>query len=221
VVCDSQHDHDLFHPIAPARKLTIIPNGVDMGDFLTLVKEPEPGLLLGIGRLAENKGVERIVPLLAAWPQARLVWIGQDVDGRRPGLLALAQAHGVADRVTLLGRVSPTELRGWLARAWLFVSAATYEAFGLSTIEAMSSGTVPLVTPVGVHPEVVQDGETGFLWRFDDDVGAVAALRRALSLPRLDLLRLGEAARRAVAPFAWERVAERYLELYQRVGPRP
>ena len=45
---------------------------------------------------------------------------------------------------------------GLLERAHLFVSASSYEGFGLSTIEAMSAATVVVVTAVGAHPDVVR-----------------------------------------------------------------
>jgi glycosyltransferase involved in cell wall biosynthesis len=113
-----------------------------------------------------------------------------------------------------VGQVPPAELQALLARAHLFVSAASYEAFGISTIEAMSSATLPVVTPVGVHPEVVREGETGFLLDPGDDGRAVETLRRALALEPTALARIGAAARAAARRFAWETVVHEYLDVY-------
>ena len=70
---------------------------------------------------------------------------------------------GLSGRVRFHGAVSREELYRLLERAHLFVSASAYEGFGLSTIEAMSAATVVVVTAVGAHPDVVQDGVSGFL----------------------------------------------------------
>jgi alpha-1,3-mannosyltransferase len=55
VVCISQHDYDLFSTITSESKLFTIANGVNVEHFLSIKKSIKPGLLLGIGRIAENK----------------------------------------------------------------------------------------------------------------------------------------------------------------------
>lgn len=218
VICDSEHDRELFARIVPEHKLRVIRNGVDVTAFAGIEKRVEPGLLVGIGRLVENKRVERLVELVAALaaerPDLRLIWVGDDEQGRGDAIRARASELGVGERITLVGQVPPAELQALLARAHLFVSAASYEAFGISTIEAMSSATLPVVTPVGVHPEVVREGETGFLLDPGDDGRAVETLRRALALEPTALARIGAAARAAARRFAWETVVHEYLDVY-------
>ncbi len=220
VICDSAHDRALFRAIVPAHKLRVIHNGVDLQPFLAMNKQVMPGRLLGIGRIAENKGVERLIallPILAAdFPQVHLVWVGEDPQRRTVHLRALAQQLGVAERVRFTGGVPQAELLTLLAQAHLFVSAASFEAFGVSTIEAMGSGTVPVVTPVGVHPEVIREGQTGFICR-PELQGMGAGLRHALSLEADQLHQMGERARQAARRFAWEQVVKAYLDVYSAV----
>ncbi|NJO84749.1 MAG: glycosyltransferase family 4 protein [Blastochloris sp.] len=91
IVCDSQHDYALFRAIAPAHRLHIIANGIDIEPFLAIEKRIQPGLLLGIGRIVENKRVADIIDLLPALaahiPDVRLVWIGADQEHQTPALL--------------------------------------------------------------------------------------------------------------------------------------
>jgi alpha-1,3-mannosyltransferase len=224
VVCVSQHDYDLFRPIVPAHRLHIIANGIAMQPLLAIEKRIQPGLLLGIGRIVENKRVVALIDLLPALaaevPHVRLVWVGADQEQRRAELLERAQRLGVAERVHFTGQVSDAELYDLLARAHLFVSASSYEAFGITTIEAMGSGTVPVVTPVGVHPEVVHDGQNGFLWRLEDHAQAIARLRHALRLDLAEVQQMGQAARQVAQRYAWESVVQSYLTLYQQVSER-
>jgi len=223
VICDSQHDYALFRSILPAHLLHIIPNGVDVQAFAGGEKRVEPGLLLGIGRIFENKGIDRIIKLLphlaAEVPYVHLVWIGSDQHVRIPALLALAEQLGVRQRVTFTGLVTQEEMVDWLAKAHCFVSASAYEAFGVSTIEAMSSGTVPVVTPVGVHPDVIRDGENGFLLTFDD-TQASDCLKHVLALDGQNLETMGRRAREAAARYAWDTVVADYLAIYQQVIAR-
>jgi glycosyltransferase involved in cell wall biosynthesis len=123
----------------------------------------------------------------------------------------------VAARVQFAGLISAEALHDLLARAQLFVSASSYEAFGVATIEAMSSGTVPVVTPVGIHPDVVREGVTGFLYRLEDQAQAVACLRQALTLDEAQVRRIGQAARQEVQRYSWDTVVQSYLTMYQRV----
>jgi alpha-1,3-mannosyltransferase len=224
VVCDSQHDYNLFRPIVPAHRLHIIANGIAMQPLLAIEKRMQPGLLLGIGRIVENKRVAELIDLLPALaaevPHARLVWVGADQEQRRDSLLERAQRLGVAERVHFAGQVSDVEMHDLLAQAHLFVSASSYEAFGITTIEAMGSGTVPVVTPVGVHPEVVNEGQTGFLWRLENQAQAVAQLKHALRLDLAQVQQMGQAARQVARRYAWESVVQSYLNLYQQVYER-
>lgn len=220
VICDSQHDYDLFRRIVPAEKLHIISNGVNIEPLLAIEKQLEPGMLLGIGRIVENKHVERLIELLPALaatvPDVHLVWVGVDGQQRIPQLLALAQRLGVAARVQFVGEISDERLRELLAQAHLFVSASSYEAFGVATIEAMSSATVPVVTPVGVHTEVIREGQTGFLCSYEGPQ-ALDTLRHALTLDSHRLRSIGAQARAATLPYSWQRVVEQYIAVYQAV----
>jgi alpha-1,3-mannosyltransferase len=223
IVCDSQHDYDLFRPIVPAHRLHTIANGIAMQPLLAIEKRIQPGLLLGIGRIVENKRVAELIELLPALaaevPNVQLVWVGDDEDQRCAALLERAQRLGVAERVHFAGKVPDAELHNLLARAHLFVSASSYEAFGMATIEAMGSSTVPVVTPVGVHPEVVHEGHTGFLWQLENQAQAVAQLKHALRLDLAEVQQMGQAAQQAARRYAWESVVQSYLNLYQQVLP--
>lgn len=221
VICDSEHDAALFRPIVPASKLFVLRNGVDLHRPLAVQKAVEPGLILCVGRVAENKGADRAIELLpqvaAACPQARLVWVGHDQEGKVAALRDRAAALGVAGRVEFAGQVDDATLADLWRRANVYLAPARYEAFGVATIEAMASGTVPVVTPVGIHPEAVADGASGFLIPVDEPPLAAERLIAALSLAPAELTRMGEAARTSARRYGWDTCAERYVSLYERV----
>jgi alpha-1,3-mannosyltransferase len=220
VICVSQHDRERFSRIVSAERIRVIENGANIDGLWSLKKRIEPGLILGISRLAQNKRVYKVLEAMALlkhrFPHLRLEWVGADFGGMRAPLERLAVELGLSGRVRFLGAASREDLQRLLERAHLFVSASSYEGFGLSTIEAMSASTVVLVTGVGAHPDVVQDGVTGFLMD-QDATGLALHMERVLSLPAANLAQIGEAAREATKPFSWSRIAPQYEQLYEQV----
>jgi len=220
VVCVSQHDREMFAKIVPPQHIRVIENGADIDRFRDLKKSIEPGLVLGISRLAENKRVHKVLEAMALLrdrhPCMRLEWAGADFGGQRAALERRVAELGLSGRVRFRGATSREELYRLLQRAHLFVSAASYEGFGLSTIEAMSAATVVVVTAVGAHPDVVEDGVSGLLMD-QDATGLAAHMERVLYMPREKLEQIGEAARAAAKRFSWGRIAPRYEQLYHEV----
>ncbi len=220
VVCVSQQDREKFEEIVPPRSIHLIENGANIDRFWSVRKKVQPGLMLGISRLAENKCVHKVLeamaPLKDRYPQMRLEWVGVDYAGLQASLEHRAVELGLGDRVRFHGVTSRETLYGLLERAHLFVSASNYEGFGLSTIEAMSAATVPVVTAVGAHPDVIQDGVSGFL----TDVDATelsTCIERVLAMPPEKAVAMGEAARAATRRFSWSEIAPQYEQLYNQV----
>ncbi len=164
--------------------------------------------------------IELLPRLVEACPSVRLVWVGDDIGGRRPQLMAQVRALGVAERVKIAGQVAQHELYSLLAEAHLYASVASFEAFGISTIEAMASGTVPVVTSVGIHPEAVESGVSGLLLDGGDLDADAAALAQALRLHPDTLAAMGEAAREAAHRYAWHKVVQQYLDVYTQATER-
>jgi alpha-1,3-mannosyltransferase len=220
VVCVSQHDHERFARIVPANRIRVIENGANLDGFSSLIKNVEAGLVLGIARLAENKRIAKVLEAMALlkdrYPHLRLEWVGADFAGLRRRLERRVSELGLGGRVRFHGAAAREQLYSLLERAHLFVSASDYEGFGLSTIEAMSASTPVVVTAVGAHPEVVQNGVSGFLVD-PEATGLADHMDRILALPMDRVAAMGEAARAATQRFSWRQVAPRYEELYREV----
>jgi alpha-1,3-mannosyltransferase len=220
VVCVSQHDREKFEEIVPAGRIRLIENGANIDRFWSLKKQVEPGLVLGISRMAENKCIHKVLeamaPLKDKHPEMRLEWVGADFIGLRPSLERRAIELGLGDRVRFHGATTREELYRLLERAHMFVSASSYEGFGLSTIEAMSAATVPVVTSVGAHPDAIEDGVSGFLT--DEDATELSArMHHVLEMPLERVAAMGEAARAGTRRFSWTEIAPQYERLYRQV----
>jgi glycosyltransferase involved in cell wall biosynthesis len=160
-------------------------------------------ILLAVSRLTEQKGLDTLVRVVPELP-ADVVVV---VLGEGP---LRAQLERTADpaRVFLLGRVP--DVSAWLRRASVFVHPARWEGFGLAVLEAMLAGLPVVASRVGSLPELVRDGETGFLVAPGDERALLAAIVRALEQPRLGAA--GE--ERARREFSVARMADRTAALY-------
>ncbi|WP_119730650.1 glycosyltransferase [Thermomonospora amylolytica] len=210
----------------------VIPCGVDLDLFRPdgpVALRGDRPRVLSIGRMVPRKGVDTAIEAIAAVPDAELVVAGGpgaeelDADPEARRLRALADEHGVADRVTFLGRVPHDEAPALMRSADAVVSVPWYEPFGMVPVEAMACGTPVVASAVGGHLDTVIDGVTG-LHVPPRDPAALAGRLTELLADRRRRTRLGRAgARRARALYSWERIAASTESVYEQLagyGPR-
>jgi glycosyltransferase involved in cell wall biosynthesis len=172
---------------------------------------PRP-LLVSIGRLKAPKDFITLVRALALLPadsfDALIVGDGPD----RPALEAELRLLGIEDRVRLAGERD--DVRALLADADLFVLSSLSEGLPVSVLEAMAAELPVVASRVGGVPEVVVDGENGFLVPPRDPRELAVALKRLVDDG--DLRRhLGAVGRvRAETRFNLNGFRRAHLELY-------
>ncbi len=171
------------------------------------------------GRLHEQKGVGKLLEMLAVlapeFPDLRLIVMGKrDVYDRE--FEPEARALGVADRVVPTGWLSGDELESAYAATDVFVTPSIcFDTFGLVNLEAMRYGKPVVASCYGGLPEVVRDGETGFIENPFDVPAFAGRLRQLLEDSEL-AERLGRAgALRLRTSFGIERLTEEFLEEYE------
>ncbi|MGD9961686.1 MAG: D-inositol-3-phosphate glycosyltransferase [Nocardioides sp.] len=132
-------------------------------------------------------------------------------------LAQLATALGLDDVVRFVPPVRQSELADWCAAATLVAVPSYNESFGLVAAEAQATGTPVLAAAVGGLPTVVRDGVSGLLIAGHRDRDWAAAIRRVISD---DALRADLSAGAIVQSqqFAWERTAERTVEVYRQAA---
>lgn len=158
----------------------------------------EGALLLYVGRLGAEKGIERLRGLLDALPQARLALVG---DGpHRPVLEQVFEGSAT----TFVGRLMGDELAQAYASADVFTFPSDTETLGLVVLEAMASGLPVVAADAGGVPDLVRSGEDGILLPPDATARWVEAVGGLLE-DRLRRVELGSRARLAVErAWTWE-----------------
>ncbi|MGW3469864.1 glycosyltransferase [Saccharopolyspora sp. NPDC000995] len=139
----------------PARKITVIPNGVDFGrvEFDGAARarvRREHGIsdeayVVGVlGRLDPNKRFNLVIDSMAPMlgQETKLLIVGDGPDRAR--LESLAREHGVAEHVIFAGQRH--DVAAMLSALDLFIASSEQETFGLSVLEAMANGIPVLYT---------------------------------------------------------------------------
>lgn len=166
-----------------------------------------PGKYLAVvGRISPEKRVDRAIriALRAGMP----LKIAAKVD--KPDREYFAQVIEPMLRepsIEFLGEISEPEKNELLGRAYALLFPIDWpEPFGLAMIEAMACGTPVIAYPFGSVPEVVDEGQTGFIVRDEDE--AVKALKKVENLSRIECRRVFEQR------FSAGRMAREYHAVY-------
>lgn len=199
----------------------VIWGGVDAERFRPDPAGTRTGEVLYVGRLIPGKGVDYLVEAVDA--DTPLTLLGPVYD---PAYLALLQRLAAGKAVRFLPAGGDAEIVPAYQRALCAVlpsvpisrdgqvRTALPESLGLTLLEAMACARPVICTRVGGMPEIVRDGETGFVVP-PNDAAALGAKIRWLRDHPAEARRMGEAARaRVEAEFTWEAVAERCLNAY-------
>jgi glycosyltransferase involved in cell wall biosynthesis len=193
----------------PARKLVTIPNGVaSPSDPSPWPGSPAP-MFVAIGSVIVQKGFDVLVE---AAGRARVPWSVCVVgDGpHRAALQARADTLGVP--VHFVG--SMADVRPALESASALVVPSRWEAWPYVAMEAMQAGRPVVATRVDGLPEIVVDGETGFLVGPDDADALAGALDR-LAEDRTLAQALGRAGHHRVKTFGLERMLDDLVDQYE------
>jgi glycosyltransferase involved in cell wall biosynthesis len=194
-------------PLPQANWAATVYHGMPLDELLP---HPEPGNYLAfIGRISPEKRADRAIEVArrAAMP----LRIAAKVDDQdREYFEREIEPLLEADHVDFIGEIGPEEKNDFLggARALLF-PIDWNEPFGLVMIEAMACATPVIAYRSGSVPEVIDEGESGFI--VEDIESATAAVAR-----------LGEVDRSGVRStferrFSVARMAQDYLEVYERL----
>jgi N-acetyl-alpha-D-glucosaminyl L-malate synthase BshA len=204
------------------KPIEVIPNFVDPVRFR---RDSSACALFGISNeklvchVSNFRPVKRIMDVLAIFERvtrvvpSRLVMIGDGPDRSRAE--AFCREHHLRDKVFFLGNVP--NLEEIVGASDLFLLPSEAESFGMAALEAMASEVPVIATRAGGLPEVVEDGESGYLLPVGDIDGMAARSIEILSDVRLQR-RMGRAARDiAERKFNESRVVPIYRNFYERV----
>jgi glycosyltransferase involved in cell wall biosynthesis len=210
---------ELIRNGVPRKKIALIHNAIE--DFWfksSLQKKIKPiSELVYLGRMGDDlftiklKGIDRFIYILKELPNLRKTIIGlcQKADKYHQ---FFSQFLKTTSYLSVDKRKIPKILRNHYGD--LYINTGRYEGFCLSLIEAMSQGLVPITFPIGVAPEIIQDGRNGYLVHTMDDM---IRKIRFLSSKKATRARMAEEAITTSRLFNSDVLIKKYTDIYQKL----
>lgn len=204
-------DLDVFHPTTGARARLGLPEDAVVLMFAGRIQPLKaPDILLRAVRLMLERDPalrRRLVVPVVGGPS------GSGLE-HPESLAQLADALGIADVVRFVPPVAQSTLADWYSAATLVCVPSYNESFGLVAVEAQAAGTPVVAAAVGGLTTVVRDGRSGLLVASHDPEDYARAMRRVVDEPGFrDELAAGALVQ--ARDFAWERTAERTVDVYR------
>jgi starch synthase len=212
-------DTDVWYPAGPVRTGSAL---------AALGVDPNRPIVAFVGRITRQKGVPHLVAAAHQFsPDVQLVLCAgapdtpEIADEVRTAVAELARNR---TGVFWIREMLPIDkIREILSSATVFVCPSVYEPLGIVNLEAMACATAVVASDVGGIPEVIADGITGLLVRYDADdpagyqTGLAEAVNELVADPAR-AKRYGRAGRRrCIEEFSWAHVAEQTLGIYRKV----
>ena len=199
-----------------ARTIEVLPNGIP-SDYLgaqdgcDFRKKYGIGefLLASIGRIDESKGFQFVIEALRKIQGVRYVIVGAP-GPFYPRLVSMIKTYHLEKTVTLLGEVSEQEKLQILDASDAFIQPSIFEAFGVSTLEALARGKPCLGSKAGGLPWLLEG--CGILFSPGDIEGIAQCLRRVKDDPGLRE-RLAVAGQAKASNLTWDKIIPRYEQI--------
>ena len=171
--------------------------------------------IIHIGRFMDVKNHSLLLHSFSRFaehhPEARLQLIG---DGElRHNMEQLAAELGIAQKVCFAGLQN--DIFPWLHHADVFILSSKYEGMPMTLIEAMGTGLPVIAARVGGIPDIITDGEEGILTELDSE--QIAAAMEKMMDEEFRRICGEKARKKAAEQFGAETMAEKYIQLYQKL----
>jgi L-malate glycosyltransferase len=200
--------------------IEVIPNFVDTTTYAPAPRAPgRPRMIVHNSNFRPLKRVDDVVRVFAEVRRAapcELVLIGDGPERSR--LERVVHDLGLTDHVRFLGK--QLNFVSVLQQADVFLLPSETESFGLAALEALACGVPVVASRVGGLPEVVSDGESGFLVEVGDVAGMAGAITRLFGDDALHAKMAAAARRAAETQFPMEPLIDRWEAYYRKVISR-
>lgn len=221
VVTHSESHRDTRGAAYGIRQIHVIPHGIPIPKPAPPDRHPVRAVLR-VGGFSARKGAETFlaaIPLvLNEVPDVEFWLAGYDPGHRFEAAFRAAHPDIPESKVRFWGFVSRDQLDKLYASCLIYASAAVYESFGFTYVEAMAHGKPVVACRVSAMTETIEHEKTGLLVPPEDPSAFAAAIVRLLRDPAL-CAALGSAGRRvAIERYSDTRMANDLEQFFQRVS---
>jgi alpha-maltose-1-phosphate synthase len=193
-------------------KIRVNPYGVDCTKFSVGERsKARPFRFVFVGSINARKGVPL---LLDAWRQLHA--LGAELWLVGPASRRVLQLIPDLPGLRYVGAVPHIELPGILKECDVFVFPSYFEGFGLVILEAMACGLPIVTTTATAGPDIITQGQEGWIME-PDNLERLVAIMRDCMANRATLPEMGQRARATAERFSWVSYGNRWIEILEEV----
>ncbi len=216
VIAESKNNYRHFSEIC---KPVLIPYSIYAEDFST-AREEEKNSFLFVGRISRNKRVDNLVRMVSFLkkfvPSVKLYVVGGDWENIKKDLDKLVADLKLEKNVIFPGEKRGKALLKYYGKSRFFVSASEYEGFGISVVESMAAGCIPIVNGIESFRNFIENGKNGFIIDFSKPEEAAESIRNIMK--RKDLGRIARKAKETAMWYDWSNTMKKILWIYEEVA---
>lgn len=209
-------------------EILIIPNGVDINNFLRDFSEKEldkirdelkickdDNIIIHTGRLVFKNALNDVITALQYLPKnVKFLMLGVGSDFEK--LRNLAKDLKVEDRVIFWEFVSHEDLVKFLKISCIFCRPSLSEGLGSSFLEAMAAGVPVIATPVGGIPDFLKNMETGLFCEVNNSRSIAEKVKIYLENDELRNKIIANAREMIIKNYDWNLIAEKMREIFEK-----
>ncbi|ACT48692.1 WecB/TagA/CpsF family glycosyltransferase [Methylotenera mobilis] len=213
----SNGDYQSFEPICKG-KLRLIENGVDVNKFFDASAKQATRKFVFIGRFSDNKRIDLLVSvfseLIKLHLDYKLLIIGKDWDNNQARLIQQIHSLGLGSNVAIHNGLDDASIKAMFAEVSFIISASEYEGFGMTLVEGMSAGLIPIASPIISFKNIISQSGLGLLADFTEPHVAAQTIHAYTEFCQLNYTSLREQAKVASQSYGWVGTAERFQAAY-------
>jgi len=233
VLSETNRIQILQHYMTDFEKLHVIYPGVDTENFnpkktsVDKTLDMKPNAILAVSRIAPTKGIDRLIDAVALL-KGKIsfhLYIGGSLNSENASeeeksavvhIKHLIAKYKLERQVSFIGIVPHDNvLPAYYRNAAVFVLPSRYEPFGLTPLEAMACGTVPIVSSIAGVREVIIDGLNGLVVDTHDRKTLASSILKFLEDEKLRKKVADNAAFTVQEHYSWDKITEKFIELYK------
>jgi len=218
VAAVSPADYECFRTIRP-RGMVSIENGVNIYKYFDAASSTPTKSILAIGRFATHKRLDLLMLFVAALrrrdPHWTLAIAGRLWDWTGSDVISGAEKAGIRQALKFVISPSEAELRKLMAGCSVIASASEYEGFGLTAVEGMSAGLIPLLSDIPPFRRVLEQSCVGMTLDFSNADAASAQFLEKWPEIEANYVVYRKSLMSVANGYEWSSVSAKYQRLYE------
>ena len=176
IVLSERLKTDILSFVNP-EQIRVLPNGIERIERLSSKVLKDKPIILFLSNLIVSKGVYTFVDIIAKLKESKEVFeawmVGGEGDVSIEALKKYIDSKNVSSHIKVLGPKFGNNKYEVMNDASILIYPSQFDAFPLVLLEAMQFGLPIIATGVGGIPDMIEDGRTGFILKYNDNEGFV------------------------------------------------